>query len=33
MWADEVIDILATCQAMSSCDALQACEKSVFGGS
>lgn len=33
MWADEVLDGLAACQAMSSCDALQACEKSVFGSS
>lgn len=33
MWADDVIDRLAPCEAMSSCDALQACEKGVFGGS
>ena len=33
MWADRVLDGLAACQAMSSCDALQACEKGVFGSS
>ena len=31
MWADDVLDQLAPCQAMSSCDAFMACEKSVFG--
>jgi hypothetical protein len=31
MWADDVLDGLAPCQAMSSCDAFLACEKTVFG--
>jgi hypothetical protein len=33
MWADDVLDRLAACQAISSCDGFQGCEKVVFGGS
>jgi len=33
MWADRVLDQLAPCQALSSCDAFRACEMAAFGGS
>jgi hypothetical protein len=33
MWADDVLDQLAPCQAIQSCDQFQACENAVFGSS